>query len=202
VRQLAGMLRPDDQFRLLTIGLSVQETIPWSRTRAAPDIDVRPVGGISLVYDAITAALLHRIDTGRRHLIVALTDGQDCGSIVKPGTMIQMAARSETVLYWIVMSGFTASASTVATCDLVADGPGPEAVRETARQTGGDVRSAIFGSPDVVKEFGKILEDFKTSYILTFRPKGVPAIGWHTLRVEVPKARYQVRARAGYFRGN
>jgi hypothetical protein len=81
-------------------------------------------------------------------------------------------------------------------------GATPDAVRETVRQTGGDVRSAIFGSPDVVKEFAKILEDFKTSYILTFRPKGVPPTGWHTLRVEVPKTKYQVRARPGYFRGS
>jgi VWFA-related protein len=201
VRRIVGMLRPDDRFRLLTIGLSVQETIPWSPAGAAVDINVRPVGGISLVYDAIATALLHPIDTGRRHLIVALTDGSDCGSIVKPDMVIQMAARSEAVLYWIVMRGVATNVSVAATCDMV-DGPGPEAVEASARQTGGEVRSAIFGSPDVVKEFGKILEDFKTSYILTFRPKEVPATGWHTLRVEVPKTKYQVRARPGYFRGN
>lgn len=202
VRQLAQMLRPDDRFQLLTIGLSVQETIPWSRAGATVDVSVRPVAGISLVYDALATALLHPIETGRRHLVIALTDGQDCGSVVKPAMVIQMAARSEAVLHWIVMRGASSGdPGSPATCDEII-GPGPEAVREVARQTGGDVRSAIFGSPDVVKEFAKILEDFKTSYVLTFRPKSVPATGWHTLRVEVPKTKYQVRARPGYFRGN
>ena len=110
------------------------------------------------------------------------------------------ACTTQSFLDWIVMSGTSSDPGYPATCDMMV-GSTPDAVKESVRQTGGDVRSAIFGSPDVVKEFSKILEDFKTSYILTFRPKGVTATGWHTLRVEVPKAKYQVRARPGYFKG-
>ncbi len=34
VVSIAGMLRPDDQFRLLTIGLSVETPVPWQRAAA------------------------------------------------------------------------------------------------------------------------------------------------------------------------
>jgi hypothetical protein len=46
-----------------------------------------------------------RFPPGRRHLIVALTDGQDCGSIATPDMVRDVAARSEAVLHWVWMTG-------------------------------------------------------------------------------------------------
>jgi hypothetical protein len=105
VRAIAGMLRPGDRFRLLTIGHSVYLSIPWTDAGAPFDLDVKSVGGISLVYDAVAAALRHPIDPGRRHLIVAMTDGADCGSIVNPAALVDMADRSDAVLHWLNMVG-------------------------------------------------------------------------------------------------
>src|SRR5690349_9505115 len=57
VLSIAKMLRPDDQFRLLTIGLSVDTPVPWQRAGSPISLDMKAVPGISLVYDALFVAL-------------------------------------------------------------------------------------------------------------------------------------------------
>jgi hypothetical protein len=49
-------------------------------------------------------------------------------------------------------------------------------------------------------QLGDVLEELRHRYVLRFTPRGVPAAGWHTLRVSVPNAKYDVRARQGYWR--
>ena len=104
VVSIAGMLRPDDQFRLLTIGLSVETPVPWQRAGSQITLDMKAVPGISLVYDALFVALTHTPAAGRRHLIVAMTDGQDCGSLLDGARVLDASARSEAVLHWIYVS--------------------------------------------------------------------------------------------------
>src|SRR5688500_5599287 len=53
VVSIAAMLRPDDQFRLLTIGLAVETAVPWQRAGNKMTLDMKAVPGISLVYDAL-----------------------------------------------------------------------------------------------------------------------------------------------------
>jgi hypothetical protein len=52
-----------------------------------------------------------------------------------------------------------------------------------------------------VAAFKRVLDDYRRSYVLYFEPQGVPSAGWHALKVEVPAARYTIRARSGYFSG-
>src|SRR5262245_54415059 len=80
VASIAGMLRPEDRFRLLTIGLTVETPVPWQPAGQRLALTMQAMPGISLVYDALAVALMHQADAGRRHLIVAMTDGADCGS--------------------------------------------------------------------------------------------------------------------------
>ena len=42
---IAKMLRPDDQFRLLTIGLSVDTPVPWQRAGSPIALDMKAVPG-------------------------------------------------------------------------------------------------------------------------------------------------------------
>ena len=64
--------------------------------------------------------------------------------------------------------------------------------------TGGTVRSASAGS-DVATRLREALADYRTSYVLSFTPQGVPQTGWHPLNVEVVSGKYDIRTRAGYF---
>ena len=46
--------------------------------------------------------------------------------------------------------------------------------------------------------FRRVLEQFRTSYVLYFTPNGVERQGNHTLDVRVKDAKVEVRARRGY----
>ena len=48
--------------------------------------------------------------------------------------------------------------------------------------------------------FRKIVEDFKTRYLLTYSPLGVPSEGWHPIDVKLTSRRADVTARRGYWR--
>jgi VWFA-related protein len=200
VVRIAGMLRPEDRFRLLTIGLTVQTAVPWQNAGQKIVLDMEAVPGISLVYDALAVALAHQPDAGRRHLIVAMTDGEDCGSLVDGQRVLEMSARSEAVLHWIYVSngGDMPEFSIGAWC-TPSDGGAVDFMTASAERTGGARHRSRFGDP-AVATFAKVLDEFRRSYILRYYPEGVKPGGWHRVRVDVPgQPGYSINARSGYF---
>jgi VWFA-related protein len=200
VVSIAGMLRPDDRFRLLTIGLSVETPVPWQRAGNRIALEMKAVPGISLVYDALFVALTHTPAPGRRHLIVAMTDGEDCGSILDGARVLDASGRTEAVLHWIYVSagGDFDERSIPAWC-TPSDAGEVEFVGESAARTGGDSHRSRFGDP-AVRTFAQILDDFRQSYVLRYSPQGVKTPGWHAVTVQVPaQPALTVKARSGYF---
>ena len=200
VRSIAAMLRPIDRFRLLTIGLSVNEPIPWQAAGRPMTLNMTAVPGISLIYDALLVALAHQPPSGRRHLIVSLTDGEDCGSIVDGPRLLDVSARSEAVLHAIHVSnsGDIGKYAIAAFCtpDDLRD---VDYIARAAEQSGGGTHKSRFGDP-AVRAFGRILADFRQSYVLRYSPTGVLPSGWHRVRVDVPARRdVTIKARSGYF---
>ena len=200
VVSIAGMLRPDDQFRLLTIGLSVETPVPWQRAGSRMTLDMRAVPGISVVYDALFVALTHTPAAGRRHLIVAMTDGQDCGSLLDGARVLDASARSEAVLHWIyVSSGGDFDPNSVSAWCSPLDAGEVDYVGQSAARTGGDSHRSRFGDP-AVRTFAQILDEFRQSYVLRYTPQGVPASGWHAVTVTIPgQPALTIKARSGYF---
>lgn len=197
---IAGMLRPDDRFRLLTIGLSVESPVPWQRAGAPISLTMTAVPGISLVYDAVFSALTHTPDTGRRHLIVAMTDGEDCGSLLDGPRVLDASGRSEAVLHWIYVSagGDFDDFSVNAWC-TPSDARDVDYLGDAAKLTGGDVHKSRFGDP-AVRTFAQVLDDFRQSYVLRYSPRNVAAPGWHAVSVQVPaQPGVTIRSRSGYF---
>jgi hypothetical protein len=200
VSRIAAMLRPEDRFRLLTIGLSVQTAVPWQPAGKPIVLDMIAVPGISLVYDALAVALPHQPEAGRRHLIVAMTDGEDCGSVVDGPRVLEMSGRTEAVLQWIYVSnsGSTGDFSIPATC-TPNDGHYVDFLEASADRTGGAKHKSRFGDP-AVQTFKQILDEFRQSYVLRYTPQGVKAGGWHPVRVDVPgQAGLTIKSRSGYF---
>jgi VWFA-related protein len=200
VVSIAAMLRPDDQFRLLTIGLSVETPVPWQRAGSRMTLDMRAVPGISLVYDALFVALTHTPAAGRRHLIVAMTDGRDCGSLLDGVRVLEASGRSEAVLHWIYVSnsGDFDPNSVGAWC-TPNDAGEVDYVAGSAARTGGDSHRSRFGDP-AVRTFAHILDEFRQSYVLRYSPQGVPAAGWHTVAVHLPaQPALTIKARSGYY---
>ncbi len=197
---IAKMLRPDDQFRLLTIGLSVDTPVPWQRAGSPISLDMKAVPGISLVYDALFVALTHTPATGRRHLIVAMTDGEDCGSLLDGARVLDASGRSEAVLHWIYVSnqGDFDQLSIPAWCTPT-DAREVDFVAQSAERTGGDSHRSRFGDA-AVRTFAQILDEFRQSYVLRYSAQGVKSSGWHTVVVQVPaQPTLTIKARSGYF---
>ena len=210
---IAGMLRPDDQFRLLTIGLAVDVPVPWQPAgtlRGARDADVtssggitldmKAVPGISLIYDAVFVALTHVPAPGRRHLIVAMTDGEDCGSLVDGPRLFEASARTEAVLHWIYVSaGGDFDPNSVSAWCTPMDLRDTDFIGQSAARTGGASHRSRFGDP-AVRTFAQILDEFRQSYVLRYSPQGVASRGWHAVTVEVPaQPGLVIKARSGYY---
>ena len=161
---------------------------------------MKAVPGISLVYDAMFVALTHTPAPGRRHLIVAMTDGRDCGSLLDGAGMLDASGRSEAVVHWIYVSadGDTDPNSISAWC-TPNDGGEVDFMAQTAARTGGDSHRSRFGDP-AVRTFAQILDEFRQSYVLRYSPQGVTARGWHAVAVQVPaQPALAIKARSGYF---
>ena len=200
VQSIAAMLRPEDRFRLLTIGLSVETPVTWQQGGGKVSLDMKAVPGISLVYDALFVALAHQPEAGRRHLVVAMTDGRDCGSLLDGARVFEASGRSEAVLHWIYVSsdGEFSDHSISAWC-TPNDAGEVDYLGQSAERTGGESHRSRFGDP-AVKTFARILDEFRQSYVLRYSAEGVPGRGWHRVRVSVPaQPAFTVRARSGYF---
>ena len=197
---IAGMLRPDDRFRLLTIGLSVEVPVPWQQAGNPIALDMTAVPGISLIYDALFVALTHTPAPGRRHLIVAMTDGRDCGSLLDGPRVFDASARTEAVLHWIYVSGDAdVDPNSVGAWCTPLDAGEVDFMAQSAARTGGDSHRSRFGDP-AVRTVARILDDFRQSYVLRYSPQGVAPGGWHAVTVAVPaQPAVTITARSGYF---
>ena len=200
---IGSLMRPDDQFRLLTIGVAINTVIPWQRGALVTTPTLRATSGVSLVYDALFAALAHTPGEGRRHLVIALTDGRDCGSVIDGEKLLATGGVSEAVLHWIVVDarGAFDPQAAPAWCTPL-DGGAVDYVRQTVERSGGARHTGLLGDP-TVRTFKGVLSDFRQSYVLRYSPRGVDAAGWHTVKVEVPSYRdVRISARAGYLSGS
>ena len=73
-------------------------------------------------------------------------------------------------------------------------------VQNVAGESGGRYLS-VEDSGRVRDAFLEILAEFRTRYLLTYSPEGVPVSGWHPIDVRLSKGRgANVRARRGYLR--
>ena len=66
-------------------------------------------------------------------------------------------------------------------------------------ETGGEL---FFTDPDrdLRSVFLGIVKEFKSRYLLTYTPEGVPPDGWHAIEVKLKGARGDVKTRRGYLR--
>ena len=203
VQSILQLLRSEDRFRLLTIGDTVNEVVPWVAAGTKVPVDIEPVGGISLIRDALMLALVHRPQPGRRHLIVGMTDRQDCGSVVSSALLHEIAGRSEAVMHLVDYSGSGGDARyRVRGCSPQAAPGGEEVLAGAAERTGGELhgQSRFFRASSIARAFRTIFDDFRQSYVLRYSPEGVTSGGWHPIVVRVPAAgNAAIRARQGYY---
>jgi VWFA-related protein len=226
VRQVAAILRPDDRLRVLAIDTYVHEVIPFQPVAALPVIRGVGGGGMSAFYDTLVTALLHPVEPTRRHIIVARTKGLDTISAVDDRAIANIARQSDTLLHLVMMeeASDTEALTSGWRCDNLglcsptarfwipfvrrtfSGGlghpltPSGQTLARAAELTGGALHKTEFVSvPSLFGTFKKAFDDFRSSYVLRYTPRGVMREGWHEIKVTVPARRgYTVHARRGY----
>jgi VWFA-related protein len=213
-------LKPDDRFRLLTSGTDVRQPIVFTRVdERLPTFASFELSPWSALHEALVAALLHDVTPDRRHLIVAFSDGLDTASAISASVVQAVAARSESVLYLVVPSAGEPRGLRDAfiMAGTFSDAGPPEFPRtlngevrsefrnmlvEAAESSGGAryTTGGTLRGASLVQPLRKIIDAYRSGYLITYQPLQQPSAGWHGISVRVRgRPRATVHARRGYF---
>jgi VWFA-related protein len=228
VRDTAQWLRTNDRWRVISVAHVLHEVVPMQPASKPTAIDALQAGGGTALFDAVIAGLMRPASPGRRQMLVVYTDGDDASSITNGAAMLDIARLSDAEVHVVVpienaREKLDASAGRVvpvnrqsslidqataraaAAAALPAESgtlfPNEDTFTELTARTGG--RLFIVDYEDSVgTAFRRILNEYRTSYVLQYTPTGVTREGWHDLTVRVKRPGHlQVIARKGYWGG-
>ncbi len=190
---LLGQLKEGDRASLITFAdaqtLDPGFTSDTGRLKNAI-ARISAAGGTALL-DAVYGAITLSDDTGRRTLIVLLTDGLDNRSWLSSPALVRIARESESVIAAVAFG-----AANPRTFDVIH--PDRALLDDLTGQTGGE--TVVVERPaDLTKAFLEIVKRMRARYLLTYYPAGVERSGWHALTVRLKGRRGNVVARRGYF---
>ena len=208
---VTNQLRPADHLALLTFSAVVRRDLDWSSDRVAVDAAVDRLSGSrrTSLYAAVSIATSMRASSppGRMHVLL-VTDGFDTSSWISPSVVIDQVRRSDLVIHVVRLSApsrFVSPTDIVAAHDrrtlfLARPELAPaELLPLLAEDTGGELIDA--GSDERLEAIcARLVESFRSRYVLAYSPSGVPAHGWHPITVSVKNHRANVVARRGYDR--
>ena len=200
LRQVRADLGPADRLRLLTFNMSISRLVDFAQPAAELDQSLNSLrgAGSSAVFDALAVALTTADAPGRRRLLVLFSDGQDSSSISSPDELLEVARRSTPTIAVILGSPLPdRPASLVRTSSALASLSVNTLTERLATETGGIVTTVKPGE-NLTSKFRRMVQDFRSSYVLYFTPKGIERSGAHTLDVRVKRPGVEVRARRGY----
>jgi VWFA-related protein len=189
VGETAQLLRAEDRLQLIAVQSTLHLIFPFQPGGSRPQVDALTAAGGTALYDGIAAAMMGAADPARRQLIIAYTDGQDTISILSLAALEDLTGFSEAVVQLVVPTARAGSSRPASV-------PGEAALNDLATRTGGQLFLIYAGR--VTDTFKQAIEDFRTSYVLSYAPAGVARGGWHEIGVKVTSGTYEVRARKGY----
>jgi VWFA-related protein len=149
-------------------------------------------GGGTALYDAIYKAcqekLLHETsDHPIRKAIVILSDGEDNQSVYTRAQAIEMAERTEVLIY------------AISTDDSGLILRGDKVLEDLASATGG---RAFFPykMKDITRSFAAIEDELRSQYAVSYKPSDFDPDGrYRSIQITALKKDLQVRTRRGYF---
>jgi Ca-activated chloride channel family protein len=202
VRQMMGDLRPVDRLKLVTFNNRVSRVVDFTTDIDTVDraIQDSAAGGGSSVWDALAVAVASTPAPDRRQLMMIFSDGADTSSVLTPLTLMRVIERTNASIAAVVPSSAFVVPSAGGGVRVV-PGTAGDILRQLAVATGGQFIPVTSVTQDLTETFQRVLNDFRSAYVLHFIPTGVDAKGFHTLTVTVRgKGGYVVKARRGYFR--
>ena len=206
-----GLLQPGDRAALLTFAEEIDLSCDWTSDPRQLEraIAGSEASGSTALHDASFAALSLKDAAAGRALVLVFSDGDDTSSWLSGQTVIDVARRSDAVVY-----GVGLRTSAVARLGYRVDfrsGVQPDIPRvipavllqpfltALADETGGKYLEAE-RSERLRDLFVRIITEFRTRYQLTYTPSGVDKGGWHPIQVKLKNKRGSVTARRGYLR--
>jgi VWFA-related protein len=189
LRQATGDLRaalqPQDRLRVVSFNMRVHQVLDWNAPASAMPAafsELAPAGS-SAVFDALAVALASHVEPDRRQFVTLFSDGRDSISITSAEMLLDTARRTTPTVSVVLASPVRRPAEHVYT--------------ELADETGGAVIT-LLPRDRLGDGFEKALDQFRSSYVLSYLPQGVPWQGAHTIAVRVGRNSVDVRARRGY----
>jgi Ca-activated chloride channel homolog len=197
----ARQLGPADVAMLIDFDSKVQVLAHFTSDRSELEEAVRRTmaGGSTSLYNAVYVALkeLSRIKLEdeqqglRRRAIILLSDGEDTSSLVSFDELLDLASRSDTMIYTIGLGSADSSGRrTFQDAQFV--------LRRLAQQTGG---RAFF--PQAAREltgvYGEIRDELSSQYLLAYESGSQKNGQWRRVNVRVNRPNVMVRARQGYY---
>jgi Ca-activated chloride channel family protein len=178
------------------------------------EINKTRAGGGTAVYDAIYEACQKQLSNPPRppgdqpdivrRVMVLISDGDDNLSNHTRAEAIEMAQRTNVVIYtiststqWIQLSQTDPAKAANRKLHLT---EGDEILKDLAEQTGGRAFYP-YHVDDLNQSFQDIGDELRNQYTITYSPSNFVANGkYHRIKIEIPNHNgYQVRARRGYF---
>lgn len=186
-RALLDALKKDEHAALLTFShvvtlgsdLTTDLERVWAGIEAA-----EPSGGTGLVDASFAAIMLGESDVGRS-LVLVFSDGLDTASWLAPKSVLDVARRSDAVVYGV-------TAGRVRRGDFL---------RDLSELSGGRLYE-VESTGNLGSIFVGVLEEFRHRYLISYSPSGVAKDGWHRLDVRVKRRGATVKARPGYLSGS
>jgi Ca-activated chloride channel family protein len=178
------------------------------------EINKTRAGGGTAVYDAVYDACAKQLSNPPRppgdqpdivrRVMVLISDGEDNLSNHTRAEAIEMAQRTNVVIYtiststqWIQLSQTNPNKAADRKMHLT---EGDEILKNLAEETGG---RAFFPYhvDDLNQSFQDIGDELRNQYTITYSPSNFVANGkYHRIKIEIPnRGGFQVRARRGYF---
>jgi VWFA-related protein len=176
-------LRPADRAALTTFSHAVFPRIALTPDLGAVRAELRRItpAGETAIMDGTYVALAATLSQSGRSLVVVCTDGYDTSSWLQPEEVLESAKRSSAVIYAVT----------------AAEARRRSPLKDLTDATGGHMLP-VAANGDLRGAFQKILQDFRSRYILAYSPQGVTPEGFHRLDVRVKRRGLTVKARPGY----
>jgi VWFA-related protein len=192
----------------LTFAESVKLLADWSAEMPTirTAISAASPGDSTSLYDAsYTALTLQDGQPGRRSYIIVFSDGGDTSSWLPASAVLERARRSDAVVYVVTRSAPTVdvrleyrSGVELWTRSALPDNQRP-VMTELAALTGGHV-FVVQRADELRATFANVVSQFRSRYLLRYRPRGVDSSGWHTIDLKLARGGANVTARRGYAR--
>jgi Ca-activated chloride channel family protein len=205
----AAALRPDDRVGLMTFSDRVRMIVapPSDPKMLAGHLATLEAGGATTLYDATFAAVALRRRIPGRTLVLVFSDGDDTASWLDPLDVLKAAQHSDIVVHAVTRkrgfrypSGEDAGTRGIERSRFAAEPQlfGRLYLSQLVEETGGSV--FIADSSGLEEAFARVVNEFRSRYVLTYSPRDVAPAGWHAIEVTLNGRKADVKARRGYLR--